>query len=59
MVAEVVAVSLLILGHELGEFLFIGTIALWVVMLFALVSGVDYFVKFTRAVLLQDSSSSR
>jgi len=51
MVAEVVAVSLLILGHELGEFLFIGTIALWVVMLFALVSGVDYFVKFARAVL--------
>ena len=51
MVSEVVAVSLLILGHELGEFLFMGTIALWVVMLFALVSGVDYFVKFARAVL--------
>jgi CDP-diacylglycerol---glycerol-3-phosphate 3-phosphatidyltransferase len=59
MVSEVVAVSLLILGHELGEFLFMGTIALWVVMLFALVSGVDYFVKFARAVLIQDSSSSR
>jgi len=51
MVSEVVAVSLLILGHELGEFLFIGNIALWVVMVFALVSGVDYFVKFARAVL--------
>ena len=51
MVAEVVAVSLLILGHELGEFLFIGNVALWVVMLFALVSGVDYFAKFARAVL--------
>ena len=33
MVAEVVAVSLLILGHELGEFLFIGNVALWVVMI--------------------------
>ena len=54
MVAEVIAVSLLILGHELGEFLFIGTVALWVVMLFALVSGVDYFVKFARAVLTQE-----
>ena len=54
MVSEVVAVSLLILGHELGEFLFIGNIALWVVMLFALVSGVDYFVKFARAVLHND-----
>ena len=47
-----VAISLLILGHELGQFLFIGTIALWVVMVFALVSAVDYFVKFAKAVLL-------
>jgi CDP-diacylglycerol--glycerol-3-phosphate 3-phosphatidyltransferase len=54
MVSEVVAVSLLILGHELGEFLFIGNIALWVVMLFALVSAIDYFAKFTRAILLKD-----
>lgn len=51
MVSQVVAISLLILGHELGEFLFVGNIALWVVMVFALVSGVDYFVKFARAVL--------
>ena len=51
MVSEVIAVSLLILGHELGEFLFIGNIALWVVMIFALLSGIDYFVKFTRAVI--------
>jgi CDP-diacylglycerol--glycerol-3-phosphate 3-phosphatidyltransferase len=53
MVAEVVAVSLLILGHELGEFLFIGNVALWVVMIFALVSMVDYFAKFARAVLME------
>jgi CDP-diacylglycerol--glycerol-3-phosphate 3-phosphatidyltransferase len=52
MVSQVVAISLLILGHELGQFLFIGTIALWVVMVFALVSAVDYFVKFAKAVLL-------
>ena len=51
MISQVIAISLLILGYQLGEFLFIGTIALWVVMLFALVSGVDYFVKFARAVL--------
>jgi hypothetical protein len=42
----------LILGHELGEFIVIGDIALWIVMLFALVSAVDYFVKFARAVLI-------
>src|SRR5688572_28580500 len=52
MVSQVVAISLLILGHELGEFRLIGTVALWVVMLFALVSAIDYFGKFTRAVII-------
>jgi CDP-diacylglycerol---glycerol-3-phosphate 3-phosphatidyltransferase len=54
MVSQVVAISLLILGHELlGDFLFIGTVALWIVMVFALVSMADYFTKFARAVLLK------
>lgn len=53
MVSQVIAISLLILGHELGDFLFVGELALWVVMVFALVSMVDYFVKFARAVLLR------
>jgi CDP-diacylglycerol--glycerol-3-phosphate 3-phosphatidyltransferase len=52
MISQVVAISLLILGYELGEFRFIGEVALWVVMIFALASGVDYFVKFSRGVLL-------
>lgn len=51
-VSQVVAISLLILGYELGELRRIGTIALWAVMLFALASGVDYFIKFARAVLM-------
>ena len=50
-IAQVIAISLLIVGYELGEFRFIGVVALWVVILFALVSGVDYFLKFARAVL--------
>lgn len=53
-IAQVVAIALLILGYELGEFIFIGKLALWTVMLFALVSGVDYFIKFSRAVLRPD-----
>lgn len=52
MISQVIAISLLILGHELGEFRLIGKVALWVVMLFALVSAVDYFMKFARAVLM-------
>jgi CDP-diacylglycerol--glycerol-3-phosphate 3-phosphatidyltransferase len=51
MVSQVIAISLLILGYELGQFRVIGTIALWAVMLFALASGIDYFVKFSRAIL--------
>jgi CDP-diacylglycerol---glycerol-3-phosphate 3-phosphatidyltransferase len=51
MVTQVIAISLLIVAYELGEFRFTSVIALWLVMLFALVSAVDYFVKFARAVL--------
>ena len=50
-VAQVIAISLLIVGYELGEFKFTGELALWVVMLFALLSGIEYFVRFSRAVL--------
>ena len=55
-VAQVVAISLLIVSYELGEFRFTSELALWVVMLFALLSGIDYFVRFSRAVLRRSSS---
>ncbi len=50
-VSQVIAVALLILGHELGDFQRVATIALWAVVLFALASGIDYFLKFSSAVL--------
>ncbi|HUP49414.1 MAG TPA: CDP-diacylglycerol--glycerol-3-phosphate 3-phosphatidyltransferase [Thermoanaerobaculia bacterium] len=50
--SQVFAISLLILGHELGEFRLIGMVALWIVMIFALVSAIDYFGKFARSVLI-------
>jgi CDP-diacylglycerol--glycerol-3-phosphate 3-phosphatidyltransferase len=46
MVAQVIAVTLLILSHEVPFFYVAGNVALWVVVLFALVSAVDYFRKF-------------
>jgi len=55
-VMQVIAISLLIVAYELGEFRFTSEIALWLVMVFALVSGIDYFVKFARAVLRPSSS---
>jgi hypothetical protein len=43
----VVAILALILGHEyLREFVVIGTVALWVVLVSALVSAADYFRRF-------------
>jgi CDP-diacylglycerol--glycerol-3-phosphate 3-phosphatidyltransferase len=49
MIAEVVAVLLLILGGEhLREFVVVGTIALWIAMVTATISGVDYYRKFNR-----------
>jgi CDP-diacylglycerol--glycerol-3-phosphate 3-phosphatidyltransferase len=47
MVAEVVAILALILGHEqLRDFVVIGKIGLWVVLVSALVSAADYFRRF-------------
>ena len=47
MVAEVVAILALILGHEqLREFVVIGKVGLWVVLVSALVSAADYFRRF-------------
>ena len=51
-VSQVIAVSLLIVSYELGEYKFIADLSLWVVMVFALVSAVDYFIKFSRALFL-------
>jgi CDP-diacylglycerol--glycerol-3-phosphate 3-phosphatidyltransferase len=53
-IMQVVAISLLIVSYELGEFRFTSEIALWLVILFALVSGVEYFIRFARAVLMDE-----
>jgi CDP-diacylglycerol--glycerol-3-phosphate 3-phosphatidyltransferase len=49
MLAEVVAILALILGQDhLQQFYVIGTIALWIAMLTATVSGIDYYRRFAR-----------
>jgi len=50
MLSEVIAILALILGQEtLQPFYVIGTIALWIAMLTATVSGIDYYRRFLRA----------
>jgi CDP-diacylglycerol--glycerol-3-phosphate 3-phosphatidyltransferase len=55
MISQVVAIALLIVSYELGEFRFTSEIALWLVVLFSIWSGVDYFLKFARSVLNDDA----
>lgn len=51
MVSQVVAILLLILGWERMPFLLLlGQVALWGVVVTALVSAADYYVKFNRAM---------
>lgn len=50
-VTQVIAISILILGYELGEFMFTGKVALWIVVVFAIASMIDYFIKFWKMVI--------
>ncbi len=51
MLAQVVAILLLILGRDhLRQFFVLGQIALWVVLVAAVVSGADYYLRFSRLV---------
>jgi CDP-diacylglycerol--glycerol-3-phosphate 3-phosphatidyltransferase len=50
MISQVVAILLLILGKDhLQEYFVLGRVALWVVMVTAVVSAVDYYRRFIRA----------
>ena len=55
LISQGVAIALLIVSYELGEFRFTSEIALWVVVLFSIISGVDYFLKFARSVLRDEA----
>jgi CDP-diacylglycerol---glycerol-3-phosphate 3-phosphatidyltransferase len=51
MVSQVVAILLLILGRDqLQEFFVLGRIALWVAVVAAVVSGVDYYRRFSHVL---------
>jgi CDP-diacylglycerol--glycerol-3-phosphate 3-phosphatidyltransferase len=48
-VSQVVAVVLLIIGRKyLGAYFFLGQTALWAVVILAVLSAADYFLKFSR-----------
>ena len=50
MMSQVIAILLLILGKQyLQQFVILGNIALWVVLVVALISAADYYRRFTAA----------
>jgi CDP-diacylglycerol--glycerol-3-phosphate 3-phosphatidyltransferase len=56
MASQVTAILLLILGqHHLQQFFVVGTIALWVAVITAVVSGIDYYRRFNH-VLTQSAA---
>jgi phosphatidylglycerophosphate synthase len=51
MASQVVAILLLILGPDhLAEFAVLGTIALWVAVVTAVASGIDYYRRFNHVL---------
>jgi CDP-diacylglycerol---glycerol-3-phosphate 3-phosphatidyltransferase len=54
MVSQVVAILLLILGYDhLQRFFVLGRIALWVAVITAVVSGIDYYRRFNHVLTVQ------
>lgn len=50
---QIVSISLLIVYNQLGEFEHLAPISLWLAMLASIYSGVEYFVRYAPAVILE------
>lgn len=50
-VVQIVAISLLIVHEQLGEFGLLAPLSLWLALLVSVYSGIEYFVRFGRLIL--------
>ena len=50
MIAEVIAILLLMLGKQVAVFFVLGQIGLWIVLVTAIISAADYYKKFNKVV---------
>jgi CDP-diacylglycerol---glycerol-3-phosphate 3-phosphatidyltransferase len=57
-VVQIVAVALLIIYKQLGEFRHLAPISLWVAMAITVYSGIEYFVRYAHLILRDLPSSS-
>ena len=46
-ISQIVAISALIVQHQLGEFSRLAPLLLWVALIFSVYSGIEYFVRFS------------
>ena len=56
--AQIVAISLLIIYNQLGEFSHLAPISLWVALVVTVYSGIEYFVKFARLIIAAEIPES-
>lgn len=57
-VVQTVAVALLIIHNELGEFSHLAPLSLWLAVGITLFSGVEYFVRYRRSLTAQPASGA-
>jgi len=50
-IVQIIAVALLIIYNQLGEFRHLAPISLWVALAITVYSGIEYFVRFGRLIL--------
>lgn len=58
-VLQIVAISLLIISEQLGDFRVLGTVALWLALAATAWSGIEYFVRFGPAVVRGETAGIR
>lgn len=51
---QVIAISLLIIYNQLGEFSHLAPLSLWLSLLVTVYSGIEYFVRFARLIMAGD-----
>jgi CDP-diacylglycerol--glycerol-3-phosphate 3-phosphatidyltransferase len=56
-VLQIVAVALLIIKNQLGEFSHLAPISLWAAVLVTIYSGVEYFARFGRLIVAGDQAA--
>lgn len=56
---QIIAIALLIIYDQLGEFRHLAPVSLWLAMLVSVYSGIEYFVRYGRLLLVPTAAPTR